>query len=65
MVNWLITGVGAGLGGALAKAALARGDAVAGTARRPDDLAAFEALAPGRAHGFQLDVGDLDTQPRP
>ena len=58
-LNWLITGVGgAGLGKALAKAALDRGDAVAGTARRPDDLAAFEALAPGRAHGFKLDMAD-------
>jgi len=56
--TWLITGVGAGLGRALAKAALDRGDSVAGTARRPDDLAAFEALAPGRAHGFGLDLAD-------
>ena len=57
-MNWLITGVGSGLGHALATAALARGDAVAGTVRRADDLAAFEALAPGRAHGFQLDLSD-------
>jgi len=56
--SWLITGVGAGLGRALAKAALQLGDAVAGTARRAEDLAAFEALAPGRAHGFKLDLAD-------
>src|ERR1700677_640343 len=58
-MNWLITGVGSGLGGALARAALARGDAVAGTARAPEDLAAFEALAPGRAFGFRLDLADV------
>lgn len=58
MVNWLITGVSGGLGKALAEAALARGDKVAGTVRRPSDLEAFRALAPGRALGFQLDVAD-------
>jgi NAD(P)-dependent dehydrogenase (short-subunit alcohol dehydrogenase family) len=58
MTNWLITGVSTGLGKALARAALARGDAVAGTVRRAADLAAFEALAPGRAYGFRLDMAD-------
>ncbi|MBV9508845.1 MAG: SDR family NAD(P)-dependent oxidoreductase, partial [Caulobacteraceae bacterium] len=58
MTNWLITGVSAGLGRALAKAALARGDKVAGTARRPEDLDAFEQLAPGRAFGFLADMKD-------
>jgi len=57
-MNWLITGVGSGLGRALAAAALARGDAVAGTVRRTEDAAAFEALAPGRARGFVLDLAD-------
>ncbi|MDB5479753.1 MAG: short-chain dehydrogenase/reductase [Caulobacteraceae bacterium] len=57
-MNWLITGVGSGLGRALAKAALARGDAVAGTVRATGDLAVFEALAPGRARGFRLDLAD-------
>ncbi len=56
MTNWLITGVGGGLGMAMAKAALARGDKVAGTVRKPSDLEAFEALAPGLAQGFLLDV---------
>ncbi len=56
MTNWLITGVSGGLGREIARAALARGDAVAGTVRRPEDQAAFEALAPGRAHGLQLDL---------
>jgi len=58
MAHWLITGVGGGLGRALAQAALARGDVVAGTARKAGDLAAFDELAPGRALGFQLDVTD-------
>jgi NAD(P)-dependent dehydrogenase (short-subunit alcohol dehydrogenase family) len=58
VTNWLITGVSAGLGQALAKAALARGDKVAGTVRTPEALAAFEALAPHRAFGFLLDVTD-------
>jgi len=58
MKHWLITGVGAGLGAALAQAALRRGDLVAGTARQAAALKAFEALAPGRAFGFALDLRD-------
>jgi NAD(P)-dependent dehydrogenase (short-subunit alcohol dehydrogenase family) len=57
-MNWLITGVSGGLGRALGVAALARGDQVAGTVRKPADLAAFEALSPGRAHGFLADMLD-------
>ncbi len=56
--GWLITGVSSGLGRALGQAALARGDAVAGTCRGAEDAAAFAALAPGRAFGFALDVAD-------
>ncbi len=58
MTTWLITGVGSGLGAALAGAALARGDIVAGTVRTAQDLAAFEARASGRALGFLADLGD-------
>jgi len=58
MKRWLITGVGSGLGAALARAALARGDTVAGTARDATAVADFEALAPGRAFGFRLDLRD-------
>ena len=61
MTNWLITGVGGGLGMALARAALARGDKVAGTMRKASDLAAFEALAPGLARGFLLDMRDEEA----
>ncbi len=57
-MNWLITGVSGGLGRALAEAALARGDQVAGTVRKPTDLAAFEALSPARAHAFLADMAD-------
>lgn len=56
--TWLITGVSAGLGRALAKAALERGDTVAGTVRHDAAVVAFEALAPGRAHAFLVDVTD-------
>ena len=56
--TWLITGVSSGLGLAIARAALAAGDSVAGTARREADRAAFEALAPGRAVGLIMDLRD-------
>jgi len=55
---WLITGVSSGFGRALAMAALARGDVVAGTLRQESQLAEFRALAPGRAHAYRLDVTD-------
>jgi NAD(P)-dependent dehydrogenase (short-subunit alcohol dehydrogenase family) len=58
MKRWMITGVGGGLGAALATAALGRGDAVAGTARDGAAVAEFAALAPGRSHGFRLDLRD-------
>ncbi len=54
MRRWLITGVSGGLGRAIATAALARGDQVAGTVRRGAE--AFESLAPGRAHAVQIDL---------
>ena len=57
-MNWLITGVSSGLGRAIAAAALARGDKVAGTVRRQADLDAFEAIAPGRALGYLADMAD-------
>ncbi len=60
MVNrtFLITGVSSGLGRAFAQGALAAGHTVVGTVRKAGDLEEFEALAPGRAHGRQLDVTD-------
>ncbi|MBN8605576.1 MAG: SDR family NAD(P)-dependent oxidoreductase [Caulobacterales bacterium] len=56
--RWLITGVSSGLGFALAEAALARGDSVAGTLRDRARAEAFSASAPGRAHGLVCDVRD-------
>lgn len=58
MRTFLITGVSTGLGRAFASTALKAGDVVVGTVRKPDDAAAFEALAPGRAHARLLDVTD-------
>ena len=58
MAGWLITGVSGGLGKALAEAALARGDRVAGTVRKNADLEVFETLAPGQARGFLADMAD-------
>lgn len=56
--TWFITGVSTGFGRELAHVALERGDRVAGTLRKPEQLAEFEALAPGRALAFLLDVTD-------
>ncbi|WP_225627419.1 oxidoreductase [Streptomyces werraensis] len=58
MKTFLITGVSSGLGRAFAAGALEAGHTVVGTVRREDDIAAFEALAPGRAHARLLDVTD-------
>ncbi len=58
MRTWFITGVSSGLGLELAKAALGRGETVAGTVRQAGQIAEFRALAAGRAHAYQLDVTD-------
>ncbi len=55
---WLITGVSSGLGRALAEAVLSRGEIVIGTLRKREQMAEFEALAPGRANSKLLDVTD-------
>ncbi|MPW05163.1 SDR family NAD(P)-dependent oxidoreductase [Paraburkholderia sp. CNPSo 3155] len=55
---WFITGVSSGFGRSLAEAVLARGDKVVGTVRNDAQIAPFENLAPGRAHGVLLDVTD-------
>ncbi|MEV6995226.1 oxidoreductase [Streptomyces sp. NPDC093228] len=62
--TFLITGVSSGLGRAFAQGALEAGHTVAGTVRRREDGAAFEALAPGRAHARLLDVTDGDAVAR-
>ncbi|PZR33332.1 oxidoreductase [Caulobacter segnis] len=54
--TWLITGVSSGLGREIARAAIARGDKVVGTVRRPEAASAFAALG-GRP--LILDVTDM------
>jgi NAD(P)-dependent dehydrogenase (short-subunit alcohol dehydrogenase family) len=61
--TFLITGVSSGLGSAFAAGALVAGHRVIGTVRRPEDAAAFEAQAPGRAHALELDVTSFDAIP--
>ncbi len=54
--TWMITGTSSGLGSALAKAALAAGDRVIATARRPEALDALVREAPDRVAAVRLDV---------
>lgn len=58
MKTFFITGVSSGLGRAFAAGALAAEHHVVGTVRKPEDVATFESLAPGRAHARLLDVTD-------
>ena len=60
-LTWLITGISSGIGKAMAEAALARGDAVIGTVRKPEQVNEFTALAPGRAFAYRLDLTDKDA----
>ncbi|MDT0270306.1 oxidoreductase [Streptomyces sp. DSM 44915] len=55
---WLITGASSGFGRAIAEAALAAGDTVVATARRPETLNDLLASHPDRAAAVQLDVTD-------
>jgi NAD(P)-dependent dehydrogenase (short-subunit alcohol dehydrogenase family) len=55
---WLITGCSAGFGRELALAALAAGDRVLATARRPETLAELEKLGAARVRTAPLDVTD-------
>lgn len=54
----MITGASSGFGSALASAALAAGDQVVATARRPETLDAVIGEAPERAIAVRLDVTD-------
>lgn len=56
--TWLVTGASRGLGRAFAEAALAAGDAVVATVRRPGQLADLVDASAGRALELQLDVRD-------
>jgi NAD(P)-dependent dehydrogenase (short-subunit alcohol dehydrogenase family) len=55
---WLITGSSSGFGRTLAEAALAAGDRVVATARRPETLDDLVAGAPERVLALPLDVTD-------
>ena len=61
---WLVTGVSSGIGQALAQEVLKRGLRVIGTLRKPQQIRDFEALAPGRAFGVELDVTDAERVAR-
>ena len=58
--TWLVTGVSSGFGRELADQLLARGDRVAGTARRPDAVADLAAAHPDAFSVHPLDLTDTD-----
>ncbi|NUA27869.1 oxidoreductase [Cupriavidus basilensis] len=64
MKTWFITGVSTGFGRALAEAAIAQGDKVAGTLRQEAQCAAFSAMSPGQSFGYVLDVRSGPDIPR-
>jgi NAD(P)-dependent dehydrogenase (short-subunit alcohol dehydrogenase family) len=57
---WFITGSSRGLGRSLTEAALAKGDKVAATARKPEQLNDLVARYPESIYPIQLDVTDND-----
>jgi NAD(P)-dependent dehydrogenase (short-subunit alcohol dehydrogenase family) len=61
MKTWLITGSSRGLGRELAEAALAAGDNVLATARRPEQLKDLEGKYGDRVATFALDVTDAEA----
>ena len=58
---WLITGAGNGLGNDIAQAALAAGDSVVATARKPEQLDALVQQYGDRVRPVELDVRDADA----
>jgi NAD(P)-dependent dehydrogenase (short-subunit alcohol dehydrogenase family) len=60
--TWFITGSSSGFGRAVAEAALADGDNVVATARRPQALSELADAAPGRVLALPLDVTDQRQQ---
>ncbi|MEJ8280897.1 SDR family NAD(P)-dependent oxidoreductase [Pseudonocardia spirodelae] len=58
---WFVTGAGRGLGRALTRAALAAGERVVATVRRPDALADLRADFPSALHVTRADVRDRDA----
>jgi len=62
--NWLITGASSGLGRGLAERALARGDGVVATLRKPGALDDLLGSHPKRLRIVECDVTDLDAMRR-
>lgn len=56
---WFVTGAGRGMGASIVRAALAVGDAVVASARRPEELAAAFG-GDARVHTVRLDVTSVD-----
>jgi NAD(P)-dependent dehydrogenase (short-subunit alcohol dehydrogenase family) len=61
---WLVTGASSGFGRAITEAAVAAGDVVVATARRPDALADLVDAHPAQVEAIRLDVTDGDAVPR-
>lgn len=57
---WFITGSSRGLGRSLTEAVLAKGDNVAATARKPEQLNDLIEKYPGQVHAIKLDVTNHD-----
>ena len=55
---WFITGASRGLGRSLTEAVLAKGDKVAATARRPEQLEELAVRYPGQVYPVKMDVTD-------
>ncbi|HEY4149967.1 MAG TPA: SDR family oxidoreductase [Chitinophagaceae bacterium] len=58
---WFITGSSRGLGRSLTEAVLAKGDKVAATARRPEQLNDLKATYAGQIYPLQLDVSSKEA----
>jgi NAD(P)-dependent dehydrogenase (short-subunit alcohol dehydrogenase family) len=58
---WLVTGASSGFGRAITEAAVAAGDVVVATARRPDTLEALVVAHPDQVEALRLDVTDPDA----
>src|SRR4051794_30087144 len=61
--TWFVTGAGRGLGRAIARAALERGDSVAATSRRLEDVADLADAYGDRVLPLGLDIRDRAAAP--
>ena len=62
---WLVTGANSGFGRAITEAAVAAGDVVVATARRPEALDDLVAAHPDQVEALTLDVTDAGADRRP